>query len=1416
MRKVSSYKCPECGMRYKSLGAWGEHLERIHPGSIPEGYSYARYFYFCTTGKTAGSCVQCHRPTEWNEATGKYSRYCNDPKCKQEYVKTAKKRMVDKYGKAHLLNDPNKQREMLDSRSQSYKFRDGGTVRYLSSYEKDFLMTAEYTLGLKSKDIIGPSPNTYVYIYEGKEHFYIPDFYIPDLNLEIEIKDGGDDPNKHPHMQVDRAKEKLKDEMMIKNPAVNYFKIIDKKYTDFYKFILDCKLAIDDTTRDKLSQLLIATEGAIDFAFEGIVSRYEFTEPETILNYVRKNVTYAEFSKLQSPQETLKKHKGSCHDQVLLSFMLLEELKIKPTIHFFISYKEGEEAGGDTHTFITYEEKNQVCWFETAWGDMEGIHKYPNMKALKEDIKAHHDKTPMGKKYPELEFAVVPRSKLEYGMSLDELVQACLGSEASESVLFSGKDEYFNIDKWQKSKHHNILYITGHSGSGKSTLGQELANKYGATFIELDRVVQGEPSVGKWDPDKNLESDRIISMIYGHDELMFTEDETDSSVGIKRKRAMDLLYNYCTKHTNTLYIWEGIWLYEAFSKEYFSNKPLIIKGTSRETSMHREIIRDEFNFNITQKANHRAFYKSAEIKLNTLRNYMRQNAEASPALESAKCDIPTVIPVQIYEKDLKAIPKNSALYEATKNFIEASSKNRAWADSLENYGFYDENKNLMAVMTFCDHADGTRCVDELIVDTPYRRRGLATYMLDFAFKQMNATWLAVSYNNDAARKLYTKYGLVENLHENGWIIMVHPSRLKKISFKSLQEVRIEKGSDLPREFRMRYGDPELSRDVIVIAYKYHNAVTHVLNIYGKEMGLVTYDKSVVSDVRKDILVRGFELGAQKLQDKFMKDTELSAYYKALHHHLTTGEYVEPATEQGHFDILVDKLDPNHKQKGKKSLSQFKRQPLTKELVKKFKGQGKLITDGFRYQDPKHPEDTCVVWTDGDKFVGAIAYDTYPDKQGYKWITALDVGYDYKSYGLGEQIVKYAMSQGANALAVQYDNEIALRLYKKLGFKTSKISEEDVKAGRNASYNLYLDPSHAVESALKASERTDFGLPDIKKYPMPDEKHVLLAIQYFNYVEEDRERELADNILKRMSELNIKCVNVGEKNRFAKYYKPTEDSVMTSWCASEPGMGIVAMESGHGDDFYTPIRLNTKQWCNYKGQKYYPLYIVLLKNMDALGRVIQTYTKEPYSHSLISFDPSMNDLYTFGHKLMKKGDKEHMDFGTAHETFNPKTGRFHYPLNTQYEIFVMFFNEKQIKAVRKTIDDIFTNHEKYKYNIAGLIQYIFKIPRTNPQKLFCSQFVSMVLNSGKPDLLDRDPSMYTPSNLMTLRGIFSVDSGVMKDYDATLVEKKTKQIFDRIVDSGDTTALEHTNLLYNVDWENSDSIEVYGGYTYPES
>lgn len=68
----------------------------------------------------------------------------------------------------------------------------------------------------------------------------------------------------------------------------------------------------------------------------------------------------------------------------------------------------------------------------------------------------------------------------------------------------------------------------------------------------------------------------------------------------------------------------------------------------------------------------------------------------------------------------------------------------------------------------------------------------------------------------------------------------------------------------------------------------------------------------------------------------------------------------------------------------------------------------------------------------------------------------------------------------------------------------------------------------------------YGIPELKKYPMPDAKHVRSAIKFFNYVEPEYEKELANAILARMREygMNFDNFTVGEDNRFSKYIPET--------------------------------------------------------------------------------------------------------------------------------------------------------------------------------------------------------------------------------------------------------------------------------------
>lgn len=69
---------------------------------------------------------------------------------------------------------------------------------------------------------------------------------------------------------------------------------------------------------------------------------------------------------------------------------------------------------------------------------------------------------------------------------------------------------------------------------------------------------------------------------------------------------------------------------------------------------------------------------------------------------------------------------------------------------------------------------------------------------------------------------------------------------------------------------------------------------------------------------------------------------------------------------------------------------------------------------------------------------------------------------------------------------------------------------------------------------------NYGLPKKKKYPLPDRKHVLSAIRFFNYVSPQDEKQLAEAILEKIKEYGMKDVGVGPDNRFLKYYKKDAD------------------------------------------------------------------------------------------------------------------------------------------------------------------------------------------------------------------------------------------------------------------------------------
>lgn len=241
-KNVKKYKCPYCEKRCER-DKLQYHIGKDHQDMIPQDYTAARVAFNYLNKKTEGHCIICGGVTDWNEDKKRYERLCNNPTCKKKYVKMTEDRLKKARGvtKKEMMNDPKHQDEMLRNRSISgtYKFEDGGRINYVGSYEKNLLEFMDKFLQVQSTDIQSPGP-TVEYIFEGKKHFWITDFYYIPYNLVFDIKDGGKNPNKR-DMAEYRAKQYYKEKAIKDQGEYNYIRLTDNQFDQLIEIMIDLK-----------------------------------------------------------------------------------------------------------------------------------------------------------------------------------------------------------------------------------------------------------------------------------------------------------------------------------------------------------------------------------------------------------------------------------------------------------------------------------------------------------------------------------------------------------------------------------------------------------------------------------------------------------------------------------------------------------------------------------------------------------------------------------------------------------------------------------------------------------------------------------------------------------------------------------------------------------------------------------------------------------------------------------------------------------------------------------------------------------------------------------------------------------------------------------------------------------------------
>jgi len=261
--------CPFCRQYFSKKSLAVAHIEKMHADRLEaDGLDASQELYLMTHTSLHGKCMcGCDTPTEWNYKTGKPYKVSPDPKCRERIYQIAQARSLKATGHDQhtLMRDMEHQKEMLHNRriSGKYTFVDGGVVEYTGRLELSFLQFCDKVVDLPSYAIQG-SPENFEY-YDPKTdttRTYIPDYYLPDYNLIVEIKDGGAKPNGNKAFIEDtKYKVALKDAAMKAQNKYNYIRISGSNYGPFLEALYQI-VHEQEPDEKKRRALIVITETA--------------------------------------------------------------------------------------------------------------------------------------------------------------------------------------------------------------------------------------------------------------------------------------------------------------------------------------------------------------------------------------------------------------------------------------------------------------------------------------------------------------------------------------------------------------------------------------------------------------------------------------------------------------------------------------------------------------------------------------------------------------------------------------------------------------------------------------------------------------------------------------------------------------------------------------------------------------------------------------------------------------------------------------------------------------------------------------------------------------------------------------------------------------------------------------------------
>lgn len=170
-----------------------------------------------------------------------------------------------------------------------------------------------------------------------------------------------------------------------------------------------------------------------------------------------------------------------------------------------------------------------------------------------------------------------------------------------------------------------------------------------------------------------------------------------------------------------------------------------------------------------------------------------------------------------------------------------------------------------------------------------------------------------------------------------------------------------------------------------------------------------------------------------------------------------------------------------------------------------------------------------------------------------------------------------------------------------------------------------------------------------------------------------------------------------------------------------------------------------------------LYIVLTDTGSMLTRAIKFFTKEPYNHVSISFDPTFSKLYSFGRK---RPNNPFMG-GFVEESFYE--GTFKRFDKTSCLVLEMEIDDDIYNRLMSNLEMFTSQSDIYHYNFIGLIGAAIGKQVSRRNGYYCSHFVANVMEDSDLKFWDIPNFLLTPTDFAKMDQFKIVYEGLITEF-----------------------------------------------------